>query len=516
MRYFRFGLAAFGLLVCVGFLRFEFKQAHSNPPPPPPAARLRLPPVGELYYEVRDAATGQPMPAKITLLGVDGTPDPEWTRGDIGRQEGAAIAAYNKLLSASGTGAIYVAQGTYDIYISRGPEWDLFIARRVQIPATGVEVRATLRHVVDTTNWLSADFHVHSSCSTDSHVPMRDRVFEFVADGVDMIVSTDHNVVCDYAPLIGELDLGRYLMSAAGDELTTAGWGHFGIFPLPQDIMRSGHGAIHVSGRTPVEMFKEAHGMGTDALVDVHHPRIDGEIGYFQRGEFDAQNDRAGRPGFSYDFDAIEVLNGYQDAERRHIDQVVADWFALLDHGHIVTATGNSDTHHLNYNLGGYPRNYVRVKDDRPQVATPSEIARSVKAHHSFFTTAPFVRFHIDGADIGDTVRVRKGRVRAEITVEAAPWVSISTVKLYVNGQEYKGWKVLPSPSVVRFSGGTDLSITRDSYVVLRVDGDKVLAPIIGDRKRFDVHPLAITNPIFLDVDGNGRFDAPLAHGTHQ
>ena len=34
---------------------------------------------------------------------------------------------------------------------------------------------------------------------------------------------------------------------------------------------------------------------------------------------------------------------------------------SLLDRGHLVTATGNSDTHHLNYNLGGYPRNYVNV-----------------------------------------------------------------------------------------------------------------------------------------------------------
>ena len=36
-------------------------------------------------------------------------------------------------------------------------------------------------------------------------VPMRDRVFQFVADGVDLIVSTDHNVIADYAPVIGEL-----------------------------------------------------------------------------------------------------------------------------------------------------------------------------------------------------------------------------------------------------------------------------------------------------------------------
>ena len=39
-------------------------------------------------------------------------------------------------------------------------------------------------------------------------------------------------------------------------------------------------------------------------------------------------------------------------AERRSVDRVINDWFSLLNHGHIVTATGNSDTHHLTYNLG--------------------------------------------------------------------------------------------------------------------------------------------------------------------
>ena len=61
-------------------------------------------------------------------------------------------------------------------------------------------VQARLRHVVDTHGWLSADFHVHAARSPDSRVPMHDRIYEFVADGVELIVATDHNVVCDYAP----------------------------------------------------------------------------------------------------------------------------------------------------------------------------------------------------------------------------------------------------------------------------------------------------------------------------
>src|SRR6266516_907779 len=85
------------------------------------------------------------------------------------------------------------------------------------------------------------------------------------------------------------------------------------------------------------------------------------------------------RPGFSWDFDAVEVMNGYQDPVRKSVDKIIDDWFALLNHGHLVTATGNSDTHHLTYNIGGYPRNYVRVLDDRPQAVTGKEVARAVR-----------------------------------------------------------------------------------------------------------------------------------------
>ncbi len=42
------------------------------------------------------------------------------------------------------------------------------------------------------------------------------------------------------------------------------------------------------------------------------------------------------------------------------------------------------------------------------------------------------------------------------------------------------------------------------------------LAPVVGDRLRFDVRPIALTNPVFLDVDGNGKYDPPEKHGAHE
>jgi hypothetical protein len=480
------------------------------PTPPPP----RLPVEGGLSFDVRDAQTGKPIPCKLTLIGVDGTHDPEFTRVDIGRQEGdGAIAAFNRIMSLTGVGVAHVPAGTYDVTVSRGPEWEIYTSRRLKITPRGATVVARLAHVVDTTGWLSADFHVHAARSPDSRVPMQDRIFEFVADDVEMIVATDHNVISDYEPYIRELDAGRYITSAVGDELTTAGWGHFGAFPLPPNLEAAGQGAVLVHGRRPADFFQDVRKNAPGAIIDVHHPRIDAEIGYFDIGQFDARADRAGRAGFSWDFDALEVMNGYQDPVRRSVDRVVDDWFALLNHEHLVTATGNSDTHHLSFNIGGYPRNFVKVREDKPERIDPKEVAAAVRGHHTFFTTGPFVSLDVNGGSIGDLVPARGGKATADIKVQAAPWVSVDRVTLYLNGQEAKRWTVAPGTGPVRFHEKFDLSTPRDGYVVVRVDGEKSLSPVVGDGKTFTAYPFALTNPVFLDVDGDGKYRTGLPHG---
>jgi len=291
-----------------------------------------------------------------------------------------------------------------------------------------------------------------------------------------------------------------------GDELTTASWGHFGAFPLPRELERAGQGAVLVHGRRPDDFFKDVRTNAPDAVIDVHHPRIDSEIGYFDIARFDSRQDRAERAGFSWDFDALEVMNGYQDPVRRSVDRVVDDWFALIEHGHIVTATGNSDTHHLTFNIGGYPRNYVKVRDDRPQWVDGIQVARAVRAHNTFFTTGPFVSVRANGGGIGDLVLARDGKARVEIAVQAAPWVAVDRVTLSLNGKEAKRWDVPAGTSALRFQDTLELTVPADAFIVVRVDGAKSLSPIVGDGKTFTAYPFALTNPIFLDVDGDGRF----------
>jgi hypothetical protein len=489
-------------------------------PPGESAPPLRAPvgwrgPEGEVAFEVRDARSGDFIPCKLTFVGVGGTASPSFTRIDIGRAEGeGTISAFDRVMSVVGRGVVHAPYGTYDVTASRGPEWDVATIR-VKVGRQRAALAARLTHVVETDGWLSGDFHVHAAASPDSIVPMPHRIIEFVSDGVEMIVSTDHNVVSDYQPSIKALDAGRLIASATGDELTTARWGHFGAFPLPRDLERPGQGAVLVRGRSAGDFFRDVRVNAPGAVVDVHHPRLDDEIGYFTIGQLDPHADRAGRAGFSFDFDAVEVLNGYQDPVRRSVDRTIDDWLGLLNHGHLVTATGNSDTHHLTANIGGYPRNYVRVREDQPDRVDPAQIAQAIKDHHCFFTTGPFLHISAGSGGIGDLVPARGGHADVDIEVRAPAWMSVDRVIAYVDGRESKRWTVPPSTQVVRFHERFSLTLARDGYVVVRVDGNRLMAPVVGDTRRFGVRPLALANPVFFDVDGNGRYDPRLPHGPH-
>jgi len=470
---------------------------------------------GGLSFEILDDATGQRIPGKLTIRGVKGTHDPQFSK-DIGHEEDTYMAAYDRVFSLGGVGVVAIPTGTYDVTASRGIEWTIH-TQRVSITRDGAELHCRLKHVIDTPKWISGDFHVHAAPSPDSRVPMRHRVYEFVSDGVDLIVSTDHNVVSNYRPVIEELHAETYLATTTGDEITTGDWGHFGAFPLPHSMEVEGHGAIPVRKMNAAGIFKFVRENAPDAVIDIHHPRLERATAYFILGRFDDEKDTASRKGFSYDFDAIEVLNGYQDTNRKSIDRVMKDWFALLDRGHLVTATGNSDTHHLRYNLGGYPRNYLLVANDDPNAVTGVDVAKAIKAHHTFLTTGPIVSFTVGGTGIGDLAKAPGGKATADITVRAAPWISVSRVMLYVGGKEAKRWEVDgKSEAVDRFHATYDISVPKDSYALVRVEGDRTLSPVVGaGGKDGSVTPFALTNPIFLDSDGNGKYDPPVAHGDH-
>ncbi|MEN9798462.1 MAG: hypothetical protein RL653_2158 [Pseudomonadota bacterium] len=224
--------------------------------------------------------------------------------------------------------------GKYTVYASRGIEYTLE-KREVEITARGTTtVEFGLTHVMKTPKWISGDFHVHSVNSVDSDMKLDDRVTSYAAEGVDLVSSTDHNFVTDFAPTVEALGLSDWLHSVVGLELTTLEMGHFNAFPLELKPGPITHGSFEWFRRPPGELFQQLRGLGKDpqrTIVQVNHPR-DTILGYFNGFNVDSYEgvplppdslfslDQGPLPdgrkspyhpdNFSLDFDAMEVFNG--------------------------------------------------------------------------------------------------------------------------------------------------------------------------------------------------------------
>jgi hypothetical protein len=469
---------------------------------------------GALRFDVRDEATGRLVPCKLTILGLDGTPEPRLGGAAAGVERERLTLSTNRILAGACSGAVTIPAGRYEVQVSRGPEWDVSV-ERVEITPRGADLVARLSRVVRTDGWLSADLHVHADPSADSRVPPHSRARQLAAEGVDLLVSMDHDAVTDYAPVVDELGLGAELATVRGVEILTDAWGHFGVFPLPEDSdVRERVESLGRAVLEPAALLAEIRRLVPDAFVAVHHPRLD-DIGYFARAGFDPVVDAA-RPGFAYGFDGVEVLNGAANVDADAVARALRDWFALLARGHVVVATGGSDAHRLGPNTVGYPRTYARVgRPAASPAARADQFLRALQRGEAFVTTGPFIEAWVDGKGIGETVSVAAPEFELELEVRAAPWVDVRRVIVYVGGEPGPELSVAEGAEPVRVRTRLALRATVDTHLVVEVRGTRALAPVVGAPGRNAVRPLAITNPIFIDADGNGRFDAPLARGTN-
>jgi hypothetical protein len=454
---------------------------------------------GRLVFEVHEGGT--PTPAKLTFLGAGNTRTPRL---------GPAFAAPggNLTLTVDGRGEVQVPPGRYRVIASRGPAFTLD-DQEVEIqPGEATRARFELQRAVDTRGLLCADLHQHAAGSADSAVAPLDRAAANLAEGLDAIVITEHNLVADFSSVLERLGATRPIGLLAGDEATLDGLGHWNAYPLVPHADRPRGGALDVRNKSAHEIvggLRAADG-GAERVVQVNHPRA-GLIGYFNTVGFDPRAPQL-PPDWEGGFDAIEVFSS-KDVTKA--DAPMRDWFALLDRGLGYTAVGGSDSHLIYGQEVGYPRTCVPAADGaRPADALVAGIKRR---HDALVTNGPFVRASVGGHGPGQLAAAARGRARLDVEVQAAPWVDVRRLEVFVDGQRRGKPVDIPAARVVdRWKGAIDLKVERDAYVVVVVRGDASLEPVVSRPEGSPAPlPLAITNPIFLDRDGDGKYTAPLA-----
>jgi hypothetical protein len=419
---------------------------------------------------------------------------------------------------------IALATGSYEVYATRGPEYGVERTRISLGPGEVVPLEIEMpKRVLTTPGWVSADLHVHAVGSDDSALPLRTRIDTLLAQGLDVVVSTDHDQVVDYAPLIHHLGLGNRVASVVGVEITCTAReaavpytaGHLNAFPVPRRPQQYRDGAPQGEGLRVRQIVREIHALGGERLVQMNHPRgaiEDDSLNYFSHlsvtGEsfdptlaLDAASHRAmvdpdRDSGLrDLDFDAVELMNG---PSMLRYYRTRADWFSLLLQGEFRAATANSDSHRLGQLLG-QPRNYVRLAGDTPESFDEASFIRAVRGGRLYGTTGPILEVSLGDAGLGETFRGRSGTLSVE--VEAADWVPVSTLRVYVNAALER-----ESPIGAGETREMSLEFPGDAFVTIEVEGE-VDATFEALNPGFP--SFAFTNPIFVDADGDGQWTAP-------
>ncbi len=473
---------------------------------------------GVVRYEVRDAESGALLPAKLVVESREG-PNPYL--GSPDKAEGAL----NNVFTATGRGVIGLPPGLYRIAATHGLAYSVAWGEVKIDGGAEAMLRLALRREVSAPGWFTADFHVHADPSDDSTVTLRDRVTSLAAEGIQIVASTDHNIISDYSSTIRRLGLTSELFSLPGDELTTVKWGHFNVYPLEYHPERRWGGAMTLREKSPDAFFAEARAQdeGRDKVIQVNHPRWPYQKhAYFDSVQLDvAHLEESKARGLSLDFDALEIMNGLWSGEDYFATELILkDWFALLDRGYSFTAVGNSDSHAVATQEVGYPRNYVFLGEtatvrgmNRPDRRKTSEdaVVRAIKHHRVVVSNGPFVAFTAGAqSSIGDTLTspASQGDVTLRIRAQWPEWMgAMDTLQVFANGTEVKAIPLagIESPADVT----VELSSASDAWVIVAVRGRRPMDPVLPSWKGRANTPFAVTNPIWIDRDGNGKFDPP-------
>ncbi|MBP7126205.1 CehA/McbA family metallohydrolase [Myxococcota bacterium] len=454
---------------------------------------LDLPPAGRLRIRVT-GPEDRPVTAAATLQAGRGA---DWNAGGV---------QYDPI--PRGDRQVPVVPGDYTLTVARGLTWTADRQDVTVRPGEVTEATARIAPAVDTAGFLSVNTHEHCERSIDSFVPVEDRVWNAVANGIDVMNPTDHDFFGNHRGTIARLGIQDQVISYTGCEVSPL-WGHTTAagclappaydtyFAVAYTLYDDDGNAVRPT--TPVEVYRQAREGFQCEFLAVNHPYRGGAT--FESYGITASSDPAAAlPDLDLRMvDAVEVYNKFDDVETV-LDQNLPAWFNLLNRGYAIAGIGGSDSHTYDGNYGN-PRNLVPVESPVSETLPQGEVFSAIKAFRSQVLGGPVVDLQAGGGSLGDVVAAVGGVVPVRIRVMAPPWMGLQFVRLFVNGEVARDFAPLESGEVLRLDEEFELATPTDAHLVV-VAGSTLAAhrmtPISGK------FPMTITNPVFVDADGDG------------
>ena len=411
------------------------------------------------------------------------------------------------------TGEFLIEPGDYQVVVSHGTEYSIFEQPITVTAGSLVTVSAQIARVIDSTGFISGDFHVHALASPDGEVTNEERVVSMLAEGVDFFISTDHQFQTDYAPVIASLGVGGLISAAVSAENTTPDYGHFIGWPGTIDPAQTNGGALDWAQAAPPGQDFPSFGnymmspadifanLAADPGVNtVHINHMDTFFGpdglSIDTGLVPPQHFADGAAKrldptianlFDDGFTALEVWQGTSrnNILNRFIDRNLGDWFNLINQGIVRTGYAVSDTHRAVATQSGFPRTYVASPTDDPGAlgAIAGTLSTNVNDGRAVGSNGPFIRVTSSAASTGQTgglalglptsISTTDGSATVTVDIQSPLWAQFDTVEYYINNvpapDDYDSDPTTPpfyrvTPDIVQTAGADFTINTIDDF----------------------------------------------------
>jgi hypothetical protein len=147
------------------------------------------------------------------------------------------------------------------------------------------------------------------------------------------------------------------------------------------------------------------------------------------------------------------------------------------------------------------------------------DMVHESEAGHVVMTSGPFMEVALKPVAKsitplgipGDDVIVPDGKATLSVRVQCSNWLDVNRVQVFVNGRQQKDLNFTRretpnhfSNDVVKFEADIPLTLSEDAHIIVAAIGEglklgRVMGPKWGEKP-----PVAVSNPIFVDVDGDG------------
>ncbi len=442
-----------------------------------------------LEVEIVDAATGDPMPARVHFRAADGRYLPPLGHRDevnpgLNEDVGADLILGDTTYAyVPGRFPIELPAGTVHVEAARG-----FGYRPLRQSIEVDDVRGPLVLALEPVpgpvgeGWVAADSHVHFISPTSALLQAR-------AEGVEVVnlLATqwgDHHTSVADLPIAVMHDPSDRHLVVMGSENRQNMLGHIGLLGASEAVLPM------ASGGSPEGRLGDPLGWLIADWADAVHA---------QRGLALAVHFPLPYAEVAADIVAGKIEAVEMQALTRGVDgPSIREWYRFLNCGFRLPIVGGTDKMSAEIPLGAI-RTYARLVDGQP--LSFEAWADAVRAGRTFVSSGPFVSLTVEGREPGDVIQL--GRNGGTVEVRAA-----ASAALAVMG----GLDLIHDGAVVASTSardGTDrldlterIFVAHGGWLAARVTSDNVI------HSAFATAMGAHTSPVYLEVPGRPAFNA--------